>query len=77
MSKGNGLDSIINNFIHDNIIPLSQSLKAHIELSHNHSYHISPKVLKDIEKRLLKLKLDLLELESKKEDLNERTPETK
>ena len=64
----NDLYKIIDDFIHDSIIPLMQSLKAHIELIHNDSYHISPKILSDILNRLDKLRQDLLGLVNKTEE---------
>ena len=47
---------------HERLRPLQQSLKAHIEISHNENLHISPSVLKDVSKRLLQIEQDLLTL---------------
>ena len=53
---------VIDNLRHEHFRPLYQSLKAHIEIAHNSSLHISPSVLKDIAKRLQQIETELLEL---------------
>jgi hypothetical protein len=53
---------IIDHIRHEQIRPLQQSLKAHIEISHNENLHISPSVLKDIAKRVLQIDNELLTL---------------
>lgn len=47
---------------HEQIRPLQQSLKSHIELAHNSSLHISPSVLKDIAKRVQNIENEILTL---------------
>jgi hypothetical protein len=47
---------------HERLHPLQQSLKAHIELSHNDNLHISSSVLKDISKRILVIENDIMSL---------------
>jgi len=64
------MDKLINNFLHNILLPIQQSLKAHIELSRNQSLHIQPKVLKDISKRLDGLRNELLVLMDKEECKN-------
>jgi hypothetical protein len=53
---------IINHIRHEEFRPLYQSLKAHIELAHNSSLHISPTVLRDMAKRLQNIENQMLEL---------------
>ena len=45
---------------HEQIRPLQQSLKSHIELAHNSNLHISPSVLKDIAKRVSNIESKIL-----------------
>ena len=52
----------IDNLRHNHFLPLYQSLKAHIELAHNSSLHISPSVLKDIAKRIQLIEEEMLKL---------------
>jgi hypothetical protein len=47
---------------HEQIRPLMQSLKAHIEIAHNDSLHISPSVLKDVAKRLAGIESSIISL---------------
>jgi hypothetical protein len=47
---------------HEQIRPLQQSLKAHIEIARNSNLHISPSVLKDIAKRVSIIDTTLLTL---------------
>ena len=58
----NDQTKIINSIRHDQIHPLLQSLKAHIEISHNSNLHISPSVLKDVAKRIALIETNLLTL---------------
>ena len=62
MEKAKEFFQIIDIFIHEEINPIQQSLKAHIELGYNNDIHISPKVLRDIFNRLEYLKNELREL---------------
>lgn len=52
----------IDSIRHEQIRPLQQSLKAHIELAHNTNLHISPSVLKDIAKRVQHIEEEILTL---------------
>jgi hypothetical protein len=52
---------------HEQIRPLQQSLKAHIELAHNTNLHISPSVLRDISKRISNIENDIMSLLIKEE----------
>jgi len=52
---------------HEQIRPLQQSLKAHIELAHNANLHISPSVLRDISKRISNIENDIMSLLIKEE----------
>jgi hypothetical protein len=47
---------------HEQIRPMQQSLKAHIELAHNSTLHISPQVLKDVLKRISIIDQEILTL---------------
>jgi hypothetical protein len=47
---------------HSQIHPLMQSLKAHVEIAHNSSLHISPSVLKDMLKRLQQIETTIMSL---------------
>lgn len=47
---------------HEQIRPLQQSLKAHIEIAHNDNLHISPSVLKDVAKRLQLIETSIISL---------------
>ena len=47
---------------HEQIRPLQQSLKAHIEIAHNDNLHISPSVLKDVAKRLQAIESNIMTL---------------
>ena len=51
---------VIDSIRHEHFRPLYQSLKAHIEIAHNSSLHISPSVLKDIAKRLNIIETEIL-----------------
>ena len=53
---------IINNLKHNHFLPLYQSLKAHIELAHNNSLHISPAVLKDLARRIQTIETEIMSL---------------
>jgi len=52
----------IDHIRHEQIRPLQQSLKAHIEIAHNVAIHISPSVLKDVAKRLQAIELSIMTL---------------
>jgi len=58
---------IIDRIRHEQIRPLQQSLKAHIELAHNTTLHISPSVLKDISKRVQLIENEITQLLNKEE----------
>jgi hypothetical protein len=58
----NGIEIIINDFLHEDLLPIIQSLNDHIPLAYNKSFHISPDLLKNILHRLTKLRQDLLDL---------------
>ncbi len=53
---------IVNRLRHEVVAPLLQSLKAHTDLAQNELYHISPKVLKDINKRIVEINEGLLDI---------------
>ncbi len=53
---------IIDYIRHEQIRPLQQSLKAHIEIAHNSNLHISPSVLKDVAKRILEIEQNIMSL---------------
>jgi hypothetical protein len=53
---------IVDRIRHEEIRPLMQSLKAHIEISHNNSLHISPSVLRDVAKRLAVIESSIMSL---------------
>lgn len=53
----------IDDFIKYSLNPACQSLKDHIEWAYIETFHISASVLKDVLKRLQKLKEDLLTLD--------------
>jgi len=55
-------DKLCNEIIHEFINPTIQSLKAHIELSKNNTIHISYKVLRDIQDRLIHIKDKVYEI---------------
>ena len=57
----------IDHIRHEQIRPLQQSLKAHIELAHNTNLHISPSVLKDIMRRIQHIENEMLTLVNKEE----------
>ena len=61
---------MVNDFIHNELLPIIQSLKAHQELAHNGSFHISPKVLADITNRLSNLRQALLQLTEEKDEIS-------
>ena len=52
----------IDYILHEQIRPLQQSLKAHIEIAHNTALHISPSVLKDVAKRLAAIESSVMSL---------------
>lgn len=56
---------IVGRIRHEIIRPLQQSLKAHIEISHNTNLHISPSVLKDIMRRIQHIENEMLTLLTK------------
>jgi hypothetical protein len=58
----NDLIKTIDFIRHEQIRPLQQSLKAHIELAHNTNLHISPSVLRDISKRISNIEQDIMGL---------------
>lgn len=47
---------------HSQILPLQQSLKAHIEIAKNDNLHISPAVLKDVVKRIQAIETSVMSL---------------
>ena len=53
---------VIDHIRHEQIRPLQQSLKAHIEIAHNENLHISPSVLKDVAKRLANIESSIMTL---------------
>lgn len=53
---------VIDHIRHEQIRPLQQSLKAHIEIAYNSSLHISPQVLKDIARRIQEIDNTILTL---------------
>ena len=58
---------IIDHIRHEQIRPLQQSLKAHMELAKNETMHISHTVLKDFAKRLQIIENEILSLIAKEE----------
>lgn len=58
----NDLVKTIDHIRHEHFRPMYQSLKAHIEISHNPNLHISPSVLKDILKRIALIEQNILTL---------------
>jgi ADP-dependent phosphofructokinase/glucokinase len=52
----------IDHIRHEQIRPLQQSLKAHIEIAHNDNLHISPSVLKDVAKRINEIEQNIMTL---------------
>jgi hypothetical protein len=64
--KTMGINKVVDDFIHNELLPVIQSLKAHKELASNGNFHISPKVLGDILNRLTNLRNSLLQLTEEK-----------
>jgi ADP-dependent phosphofructokinase/glucokinase len=58
---------IIDHIRHEQIRPLQQNLKAHIEIAKNENLHISSSVLKDIAKRVQDIENQITSLLNKEE----------
>jgi hypothetical protein len=58
---------IIDHIRHEQIRPLQQSIKAHMELAKNDTMHISHSVLKDLSKRIQDIENEITGLLTKEE----------